>query len=193
MIQSEEKKRYHVREKTEERPMALFYVKNDLPFIPAQINPQLVKLAKAIVKTCRLSFKHQLKTTGVNNAMKSGDVGQMHAIMQKVLEKNRKLYDEEMALSGAAVGEVDDAFFADKDADFYKNQMQVLIDFAYISCVIEARVFPLMAAACEKTLGKPISELLFFTNQNESEETECEETEAEEAEAEEAEAASEND
>ena len=146
--------------------MALFYVKDDAPFIPEQINPQLSKLAKAIVKTCRLSFKHQLKTTGVNNAMKSGDKAQMHDMLQKVLEKNRKLYDEEMALSGAKVGEVDDAFFADKDAAFYKNQMQVLVDFAYISCVIEARVFPLMTAACEKTLGKPISELLFFTNQD---------------------------
>ncbi len=168
--------------------MALFYVKNDAPFIPEQINPQLSKLAKAIVKTCRLSFKHQLKTTGINNAMKSGNPAQMHDILQKVLEKNRKLYDEEMTLSGAKVGEVDDAFFADKDADFYKNQMLVLIDFAYISCVIEARVFPLMTAACEKTLGKPISELLFFTNQNEGEEAEEADAEKTEAPAEAAEA-----
>lgn len=170
--------------------MALFYVKNDAPFIPEQINPQLSKLARAIVKTCRLSFKHQLKTTGINNAMKSGNPAQMHDILQKVLEKNRKLYDEEMTLSGVTVGEVDDAFFADKDADFYKNQMLVLVDFAFISCVIEARVFPLMTAACEKTLGKSISELLFFTNQNEGEEAEAEEAEAaEESHAEETEAA----
>ena len=145
--------------------MSLYYVKDGAPFIPEQINPQLSKLAKAIVKTCRLTLKFQMKTTGINNALKSGDPAQMHSMLQRVLEKNKKIYNEEMALSGAAVGEVDDAFFEDKDAAFYQNQMQILIDFAYITCVIESRMFPLMAAACEKTLNKKISELLFFTNQ----------------------------
>lgn len=145
--------------------MSLFYVKNGEPFIPDEINPQLSRLAKAIVKTCRLTLKFQMKTTGINNALKSGDPAQMHSILQRALEKNRKIYDEEMALSGAAVDTVDDGFFADKDAEFYKNQLHILIDFAYITCVIEGRVFPLMSAACEKTLNKPISELLFFSNQ----------------------------
>ena len=71
--------------------MALFYVKNDAPFIPEKINPELSRLAKAIVKTCRLSFKHQLKTTGINNAMKSGDTLQMHDMLQKVLENQAVL------------------------------------------------------------------------------------------------------
>lgn len=147
--------------------MSLFYVKDGEPFIPEGINPQLVKLAKAIVKTCRLTLKFQMKTTGINNALKSGDKAQMHSLLQRALEKNKKMYNDEMALSGAAVGEVDEAFFEDKDLAFYQNQMQILTDFACITCVIEGRMFPLMAAACEKTLNKKISELLFFTNQTE--------------------------
>ena len=159
--------------------MSLYYVKNGAPFIPDAINPQLVKLAKAIVKTCRLTLKFQMKTTGINNALKSGDPAQMHSLLQRALEKNKKIYNEEMELSGAAVGEVDDAFFDGKDLAFYQNQMQILIDFAYITCVIEGRVFPLMAAACEKTLDKKISELLFFTNQNEEDAPETAEEAAE--------------
>ena len=147
--------------------MSCFYVKNDEPFIPEQINPELTKLAKAIVKTCRLTFKFQMKTTSLNNALKSGDAAQMHDIMQKCMAKNKALYNKDMELSGAEIKDVDDAFFADKDPAFYQNQLQILIDFAYINCVIEARVFPLMSAACEKTLGKKINEVLFFTNQGE--------------------------
>ncbi len=62
--------------------------------------------------------------------------------------------------------EIDDAFFADKDADFYKAQLAVLIDFAAINTVIESKMMPLMSAACQKTLNKPIDQLLFFTNQD---------------------------
>lgn len=164
--------------------MSLFYVKDGAPFIPEAINPQLVKLAKAIVKTCRLTLKFQMKTTGLNNALKSGDKAQMHSMLQRALEKNKKMYNDEMALSGAAVGEVDDGFFADKDLAFYQNQMQILIDFAYITCVIEGKVFPLMSAACEKTLNKKINELLFFTNQGEIRADPTEEAPAQEAPAE---------
>ena len=71
-----------------------------------------------------------------------------------------------MSLSGAALDEVDDAFFADKDAAFFKNQIAILMDFAAINTVIEAKVFPLMSAASQKTLGKPIDQLLFFSNQD---------------------------
>ena len=85
-----------------------------------------------------------------------------------------------MALAGVKVGAVDDAFFSDKDEAFFKNQMNVLLDFAYINTVIEAKMFPLMTAACEKTLGKRINTLLFFTNQTEILET-PDETEDEEA------------
>ena len=147
--------------------MALFYVRDGAPFIPEQINPALTKLAKAIVKTCRLSFKAQLKMGLLNNALKSEDPAVMLEAMQKCMTKNRAIYDKDMALSGAAIGEVDDAFFADKDLGFFRNQIRVLLDFAVINVVIEARMFPLMSAACEKTLGKKINELLFFTNQGE--------------------------
>ena len=147
--------------------MSLFYVKDGEVFIPEAINPELVKLAKAIIKTCRLTFKFQMKTTSLNNALKSGKPEQMLDIMQKCMEKNRKLYDSDMALSGAKIDTVDDGFFADKDAEFLKNQLHILIDFAYINCVIEAKMFPLMAAACEKSLGKKINTLKFFTNQTE--------------------------
>ena len=157
--------------------MSYFYVKNGEPYIPDRINPELVYLAKAIVKTCRLTFKFQMKTTSLNNALKGADKAQMHEIMQKCMEKNRAAYDRDMALSGAKLEEVDDAFFADKDVDFYKGQLQILIDFAYINCVIEGRVFPLMSAACEKTLNKPINELFFFSNQGEIVQSEGEDEE----------------
>ena len=158
--------------------MSYFYKKDGEIFIPEAINPELVKLAKAIVKTCRLTFKFQMKTTGLANAAKSGDKAKMLDMMQKCMEKNRKLYDSDMALSGVKIETVEDDFFADKDADFLKNQLNVLIDFAYINCVIEAKMFPLMTAACEKTLGRKISTLLFFTNQTEILEIDEEEAEA---------------
>lgn len=157
--------------------MSLFYVKDGEVFIPEAINPELVKLAKAIIKTCRLTFKFQMKTTSLNNALKSGKPDQMLDMLQKCLEKNRKLYDSDMALSGAKIDTVDDDFFADKDAEFLKNQLHILIDFAYINCVIEAKMFPLMTDACEKHLGQKINTLKFFTNQTEilEEEDESEE------------------
>ncbi len=161
--------------------MSLFYVKDGEPFIPEAINPDLVKLAKAIVKTCRLTFKYQMKTTSIKNALSGGKKEQMFDILQKCLEKNRKLYDTDMALTGVKVGAVDDAFFEDKDEAFLANQMNILLDFAYINTVIEAKMFPLMAGACEKTLGKRISTLLFFTNQTEILSAEDDETEGEDA------------
>ena len=146
--------------------MSYFYVKNGEPWVPEKINPELAKLAKAIVKTCHLSFKLQMKTTALNNAMKSDDRDQLFAVMQKCMAKNKKQYNDDMSLSGAVIDEVDDVFFADKDAAFFKNQIAILIDFAAINTVIEAKMFPLMSAACQKTLGKNIDQLLFFTNQD---------------------------
>lgn len=160
--------------------MSLFYVKGEEIFIPEAINPELVHLAKAIVKTCRLTFKVQMKTTSLKNAVNGGKPEQMLDAMQKCMEKNRRLYDSDMALAGVTIGTVDDDFFAAKDAEFLKNQLNILIDFAYINSVVEAKMFPLMSAACEKTLGKKISTLKFFTNQTEILEVEAEET-AEEA------------
>ena len=146
--------------------MSLFYVKDGEPWVPEAINPELAKLAKAIVKTCHLSFKLQMKTTALTNAEKSDDRDHLLLVMQKCMEKNRKLYNEDMSLSGAKIEEIDDAFFSDKDADFFKRQLHILADFAAINTVIEAKMFPLMSAASQKTLGKKIDQLLFFSNQD---------------------------
>lgn len=147
--------------------MSYFYTKDGEPFIPEKINPELAKLAMAIVKTCHLSFKCQMKTTSLTNAIKGGKKEVMADIMQKCMEKNRSLYNSDMSLTGVKIQEVDDSFFADKDEEFYKNQLSILVDFAYINTVVEARMMPLMSAACEKTLNKKINQLLFFTNQTE--------------------------
>ena len=146
--------------------MSLFYVKDGAPWVPEAINPELAKLAKAIVKTCHLSFKLQMKTTSLTNAMKSDDKELLFGVMQKCMAKNRAMYNQDMSLAAVTVEEIDDAFFADKDADFYKAQLAVLIDFAAINTVIESKMMPLMSAACQKTLNKPIDQLLFFTNQD---------------------------
>ena len=146
--------------------MSYFYVKNGEPWVPESINPELAKLAKAIVKTCHLSFKLQMKTTALANAMKSDDKEQLFTVMQKCMAKNLKQYNSDMSLSGAKIEEIDDAFFADKDADFFRNQLAILMDFAAINTVIEGKMFPLMSAASEKTLGKKLDQLLFFSNQD---------------------------
>ena len=57
--------------------MTYFYKKDGEIFVPERINPDLSKLAQAIVKTCKLSFKLQMKTTSLNNAVKTGKKEQM--------------------------------------------------------------------------------------------------------------------
>ena len=146
--------------------MSYFYVKDGEPWVPESINPELAKLARAIVKTCHLSFKLQMKTTALANAMKSDDKEQLFGVMQKCMAKNVKQYNSDMSLSGAKIEEIDDAFFDDKDAAFFKKQLAILMDFAAINTVIEGKMFPLMSAACEKTLGKKLDQLLFFSNQD---------------------------
>ncbi|MBQ6864829.1 MAG: hypothetical protein IJO14_11390 [Clostridia bacterium] len=145
----------------------LFYTKNGEIYTPDKINPQLVQLAKAIIKTCHLEFKYKMKSNALINTQKEGKLDKMADTMQKCLEKNKDLYDQDMSLAGTVVSEVDDAFFADKDVQFYKDQLQILIDFAAINAVVESRMFALMSAACEKTFGKKINELKFFCNQTE--------------------------
>ena len=56
------------------------------------------------------------------------------------------------------------------------------IDFAAINTVVEGRMMPLMSAACQKTLNKPIDQLLFFSNQDKiyNDEAQTDEGEAEE-------------
>lgn len=147
--------------------MALFYVRDGEPFIPEAIGDELLRLAKAIVKTCRLTFKFQMKTTGLNNAIKSGNREQMYSIMQKCMEKNKNLYNSDMSLSGAKIEEVPDEFFEDKDTDFFVRQLNVLIGFAYINCIVESKMMPVLSAACQKTLNKKLDELFFFSNQGE--------------------------
>ncbi len=146
--------------------MTYFYKKDGEIFIPEKINPDLVKLASAVVRSCKLSFKFQLKTTSLNNALKAGKREQMLSLMQKCFVNNKRIYDQDMALAGVTVEEVEDSFFDDKDDDFIKSQIQVLIDFAMINTVVEAKMMALMSTSCEKVLGVPINKIKFFTNQD---------------------------
>ena len=43
--------------------MTYFYKKDGEIFIPEKINPDLVKIANAIIKTTKIGFRFQLKTT----------------------------------------------------------------------------------------------------------------------------------
>ena len=105
--------------------MSLFYVKDNEPWVPERINPELAKLARAIVKTCHLSFKLQMKTTALNNALKSDDKEQLFSVMQKCMEKNKKQYNDDMSLSGAVLQEVDDIFIRGlRDNDLYDKVWQ---------------------------------------------------------------------
>ena len=146
--------------------MTYFYKKDGEIFIPEKINPDLVKIANAIIKTTKIGFRFQMKTTSLNNAIKSGKREQMLSIMQKCFNANRSLYNDDMALTGVTVEEVEDSYFDDKDDDFIKNQLRILIDFAAINTVIESRMMSLMSASVEKALGTPIDKIKFFTNQD---------------------------
>ena len=158
--------------------MSYFYKKDGEIFIPEKINPDLVKLASAIVKTCKLTFKFQMKTTSLTNALKAGKKDQLISLMQKCFEKNKRIYNQDMALAGVTIEEVEDSFFDDKDVDFLKAQVQILVDFAAINTVIESNLMKVLAASCEKVLGTPINKIKFFTNQDVIlEEVEDEETE----------------
>ena len=146
--------------------MTYFYKKDGEVFIPEKINPDLVKIANAIIKTTKIGFRFQMKTTSLNNAIKSGKRDQMITIMQKCFATNKSLYNDDMALTGVTVEEVEDTYFDDKDDEFIKAQLKMLIDFAAINTVIEARMMSLMSASVEKTLGTPIDKIKFFTNQD---------------------------
>ena len=146
--------------------MAYFYKKDGEIFVPEKINPDLAKLALAIVKTCKLSLKLQMKNTSLKNALNSGKKEQMLDIMQKCFEKYKKLYNQDMSLTGVTVEEVDASYFDDKDEAFLKAQLQILLDFAAINTVVESRMMPLMSGACEKTLGIPLNKIKFFSNQD---------------------------
>lgn len=163
--------------------MSYFYKKDGEIFIPEKINPDLVKICHAVVKTCKLTFKLQMKTTAINNAIKAGKPEKMVEIMQKCMEKYKNLYNQDMSLTGVTIEEVDPSFFEDKDIDFLKAQLQVLIDFAVINTVVESRMMALVSASCEKVLGTPLNKIKFFTNQDvileETEETEEDEAEEE--------------
>ena len=147
--------------------MTYFYKKDGEVFIPEKINPDLAKIANAIIKATKIGFRYQLKTTSINNALKGGKREQMLSIMQKCFNTNKRIYDDDMALTGVKVEEVEDNFFDDKDDEFIKAQLKILIDFAAINTVIESRMMSLLSASCEKTLGTPIDKIKFFTNQEE--------------------------
>ena len=146
--------------------MTYFYKKDGEIFIPEKINPDLAKIANAIIKTTKIGFRFQLKTTSINNALKGGKREQMLNIMQKCFATNRSLYNDDMALTGVTVEEVEDSYFDDKDDEFIKAQLRILLDFAAINTVIESRLMSLMSASVEKTLGTPIDKIKFFTNQD---------------------------
>ena len=146
--------------------MTYFYKKDGEVFIPEKINPDLVKLATAVVKSCKLNFKFQLKSTSLANALKGGKREQMLSLMQKCFVNNKTIYDQDMALAGVTVEEVEDSFFDDKDDEFIKAQLKVLVDFAMINTVVESRMMALLSASCEKVLGVPINKIKFFTNQD---------------------------
>ena len=146
--------------------MTYFYKKDGEVFIPEKINPDLVKLATAVVKSCKLSFRFQLKSTSLTNALKAGKREQMLNLMQKCFVNNKNIYDQDMALAGVTVEEVEDSFFDDKDDEFIKAQLKVLVDFAMINTVVESKMMALLSASCEKVLGVPINKIKFFTNQD---------------------------
>ncbi len=146
--------------------MTYFYKKGNEVFIPEKINPDLVKLATTVVKSCKLNFKYQLKTTSLNNALKAGKREQMLSIMQKCFLNNKNIYDQDMSLAGVTVSEVEDSFFDDKDDEFIKAQLKVLVDFAMINTVVESNTMSLLAASCERVLGVPINKIKFFSNQD---------------------------
>ena len=160
--------------------MRKFYLLNGEPFIPEVINPQLTRLANSVIKATKISFRFKLKSTSLQNALKSGNIEQMKQLIQKCFEKNGAIYEKDMELSGVKIGDVDDSFFADKDDEFFKNQVKVLIDFACINTVVESKMMPLMSASCKKIFDKNIDELLFFTNQTEILKIEAEEETEEE-------------
>lgn len=160
--------------------MSYFYKKDNEIFVPEKINPDLVKICNAVVKTCKLTFKLQMKTTAINNAIKGGKKEKMLEIMQKCMEKYRTLYNQDMSLTGVTVEEIDPAYFEDKDVEFLKAQLQVLADFAVINTVIESKMMALVSTSCEKVLGTPLNKIKFFTNQDVIlEEVEQEEDDAE--------------
>lgn len=160
--------------------MTYFYKLDGEIFIPEKINPYLVKLASAVVRSCKLSFKYKLKSTSLVNALKAGKREQMLSLMQKCFELNGALYNQDMSLAGVTVEEVPDSFFDDKDDDFIKAQLQVLIDFAMINTVVESKMMSLLGASCEKVLGVPINKIKFFTNQQVILESDDDEEEIEE-------------
>ena len=160
--------------------MTYFYKKDGEIFIPEKINPDLVKLANAIIKTTKIGFRFQLKSTAINNALKGGKREQMLNIMQKCFQNNKNLYNDDMALTGVTVEEVEDSYFDDKDNDFIKAQLKVLLDFAAINTVIESNLMGMLSASCDKVLGTPINKIKFFTNQDVILEIEEDEEETEE-------------
>ena len=89
----------------------------------------------------------------------------MLSIMQKCFLSNKRIYDQDMSLAGVTVEAVEDSFFDDKDDEFIKAQLKVLVDFAVINTVVESKMMALLGASCEKVLGVPINKIKFFTNQ----------------------------
>lgn len=145
--------------------MSFYFTKDGEPFIPESINPNLVKMSLAIIKACHLKVKYQMKTSALLSVLKTADSQQMRDTAFKCIEKNKTAYNQDMSLTGVKIAEVDDAFFADKDDEFFKATLKLLVDFAAINTVVSAKYLPMLGALCERETGTPINKTLFFTNQ----------------------------
>lgn len=145
--------------------MSLYFTKNGEPFVPESINPDLVKLSLGIIKVCHLKVKYQMRTSSLLSVLKTADSRQMRDTVFKCIEKNKSAYNQDMSLTGVKIAEVDDAFFADKDDEFFKATLKLLVDFAAINTVVGSNFLSLLGVMCEKQTGTPINKTLFFTNQ----------------------------
>ena len=147
--------------------MSFYFTKDGAPFIPESINPDLVKISRAIIKNCHLKVKYQMKTAALQSALKSAKTEQMKDSVLKCIEKNKLSYNQDMTLTGVKITEIDDSFFDNKDDEFYKSTLALLIDFAAVNTVVDTGLINLLASLCESQTGVKLNKTLFFTNQTE--------------------------
>lgn len=147
--------------------MSCYFTKDGAPFVPENINPELVKICAVIIKNCHLKVKYQMRTSALSSALKGGKSEHMKETALKCIEKNKPAYNQDMSLTGVKIADIDDSFFDDKDDAFFASTLKLLIDFAAINTVVEAGLIQLLAAACEKQTGTPLNKTYFFTNQTE--------------------------
>ena len=134
--------------------MSKFYLLNGEPFIPEAINPQLTRLANSVIKATKISFRFKLKSTSLQNALKSGNIEQMKQLIQKCFEKNGAIYENDMELSGVKIGDVDDSFFADKD-----DEMGLSPQGGLVMGTRSGDIDPTVIFHLHRVAGLPVSEI----------------------------------